>query len=734
MCKYKSVLKVVLSVLSFCSLAQSFAQCPSCQVSSGELVVNGNFAQGNTGFFSEYNGNPNPGGGLPILWDQGTYQIGTNANNFHYAFQGYAHSLPFFGNFMVVNGANIAGVNIWCQTVDVVPGGIYNFSTWVSSVHIDNPALLGFEINGQSVGNPFNAPPNTLNWQQYSTTWTAPAGVTTATICIESLNTDGGGNDFGLDDISFTGCAPVTILNIANAGPDIEICSGESLSIGSPEIQNINYNWSANPYFNNLTTANPNFEITNNTTEPISYVFTLTSDSLNLGCTSTDEILVTVFPTPTHSLAATIETCSLPVLLNAGNDATSYIWNTGETSSEIEVSNTGNFSVTVSTDNCSVTASTQVSLIAHQTANLGPDILVCSLPIDITANVNNANYLWNTGSTAQSILVNSAGTYSILLNHNGCESFDEIEVSFDQIYDFTLQPELNVCSFPTSFNSNVVADTYEWSNGGSEAIVSFEEPGIYTLVAFEGECSGSRQIQVNQIPHQLVALPDSIIVCEFPAYISTNINSAQFYQWSNGDQTNEATINDTGIYSVFVTDNGCPSSDEIYVSFLALPEISINNNLVVLCEGDQEIITASIFNHDTYFWENGQENLEIIVSAQGTETLYASNFCGTTNAIVEVIVEDCEHNLFIPNAFTPNEDGVNDLFEIMAVNFTDTELWIYNRLGELVYYTNDVNQKWNGSGQSGEYYAHPEVFVFKFKGNTILNKTIEQTGHVTVIR
>jgi gliding motility-associated-like protein len=731
---YKKLFAFALFWLSLFNVGQTFAQCPSCQASSGELVVNGNFAQGNTGFFSDYNGNPNPGPGLPILWDQGTYQIGTNANNFHYAFQGYAHSLPFFGNFMVVNGANVAGVNVWCQTVAVVPGGVYNFSAWVSSVHVDNPALLGFEINGQSVGNPFSAPPNTLNWQQHSTTWIAPAGVFTATICIESLNTDGGGNDFGLDDISFTGCAPVTILNTANAGPNLEICSGETVSIGVPSVQNINYSWSANPYFNNLTTANPSFAMTNSGLNPITYTFTLTSDSLSLGCVSTDEATVTVNPQPAHSLPPTVQSCELPLLLNAGNGATGYLWNTGETSSEIEVNNTGNFSVTVSSGNCSITANTQVSLITHQTADLGPDLLVCSLPIDIAANVNNANYLWSTGSTAQTISANNAGTYSIVLTHNGCESYDEIEVTFDQIYDFILQPALNVCTFPVTFNSNVVADTYEWSNGGSEPIVSFAEPGTYTLIAFEGECSGSRQIQVNLIPHALVDLQDSIIVCELPATIVTNIGGAEFYQWSNGDQTNEAIITEPGMYNVFVTDNGCPSSDEIFVSFLSLPEISLSKNYLILCDGEKEIVKATISNYDTYYWESEQENLEIVISTQGIETIYATNFCGTTEAEIEVIVEDCEHSLYIPNAFTPNEDGVNDLFEIVAVNFKESELWIYNRLGELVYYTSDLNQKWNGSGQQGEYYAHPEVFVYRFKGSTLLNKTIEQSGHVTVIR
>jgi gliding motility-associated-like protein len=730
----KACLRWLLSIIITGTFSSLFAQCPACNVSSGQLVVNGNFSQGNTGFFSDYNGNPNPGPGLPILWDQGTYQIGSNANTFHYGFQGFDHTLPFFGSFMVINGANIIGSNIWCQTVTVVPGGTYNFSTWLCSVSTDNPALLQFTINGINVGNPFSAPPNLNNWQQHSSSWTAPAGLTTATICITNITIQGGGNDFGLDDISFTGCAPVDVVNVANAGPDISACSGETINIGEASSPNINYNWATNPYFNNLTNSSPTFTINNNGPVPLSYTFTLTSDSLNLGCTTTDQVVVTINPLPTHTLPASVQVCELPVTIDAGNGGTDYLWNTGANTPSIEVTTAGSYNVTVSLGNCSVTANASVGLIPFQSADLGPDLLVCSLPIEISANINNANYLWNNGSTNQTIEINGAGIYSLLLTDNGCESYDEIEVTFDQVYDFTLQSVLEVCTFPYQFESNVNADTYNWSNGGNQSNVTFSAPGTYSLVAFEGECSGSRNIEVIQIPYLAVNLPDTIIVCELPAEISTNIPNADSYAWSNGSQSNSSIIESSGDYIVTIIDNSCPTTDVTYVYYLPQPEIILSKYQSVLCEGDVDLIRASLSNFDSYYWENGQESAEILVSVTGIETIYAENYCGSTQASVEVIVNDCQHNLFIPNAFTPNGDGVNDLFEIITYNFLKAEIWIYNRYGEEVFYSDEILKKWNGAGMQGDYYSHPEVFAYRFLGKTILGETIEKNGHVTLIR
>ena len=165
--------------------------------SSTELVVNGDFEQGNYSFASSYNYTTN-------LVPEGTYYVGANANDYHPGFIGMGHGGT--GNFMIINGATTPGTNVWTEQIAITPNTNYAFSTWICNVSVGDPnvvALLQFSINGVQLGETFSGI-NQLNvWEQFYVVWNSGSS-TTATITILNQNTEGGGNDFGLDDISFS--------------------------------------------------------------------------------------------------------------------------------------------------------------------------------------------------------------------------------------------------------------------------------------------------------------------------------------------------------------------------------------------------------------------------------------------------------------------------------------------------------------------------------------------------
>ena len=181
-----------------------------------ELVTNGDFSAGNTGFFTEYTYTTNN------LYPEGYYAIGTNANPYHANFWGKEHTTPAqTGNFMMINGSStLIGTparrrTIWQQTVSVLPNTNYYFSAYGMNLNPGSPAQLQFEVNGIPVGTiadlnlapkPNNAASvNINNWLRFysNPTWNS-GSVTTAVIRIINLNTSAGGNDFALDDISFS--------------------------------------------------------------------------------------------------------------------------------------------------------------------------------------------------------------------------------------------------------------------------------------------------------------------------------------------------------------------------------------------------------------------------------------------------------------------------------------------------------------------------------------------------
>ena len=186
-----------------------------------ELVANGDFSAGNTGFSTEYTYTADIAGNTE-LYPEGYYAVGTSGQNYHNAFYGKEHTTPAqTGNFMLINGStSLIGSparqrTIWQETVAVIANTNYYFSAYGMNLNPGSPAQLQFEVNGVAVGTiaDLNLAPkpnsdatvNINNWLRFysNPTWNS-GSATTAVIRIINLNTAAGGNDFALDDISFS--------------------------------------------------------------------------------------------------------------------------------------------------------------------------------------------------------------------------------------------------------------------------------------------------------------------------------------------------------------------------------------------------------------------------------------------------------------------------------------------------------------------------------------------------
>lgn len=202
-------------------------------IPSNNLVVNGDFESGNTGFTSDYDFTTTD------LVPEGTYSVVTDPNPLHPSFVGNDHTSGT-GGFMAVNGSTTPGDNVWCQTVPVNPNTNYNFSTWIATLVANSPAELEFSINGVTLGNPITAPASLNTWIQFFEPWFSGTN-TVAEICIVNNNTIAGGNDFGLDDIVFTavcyGEDSVTV--VVNTPVQVDLGAPvDTLCLGSTQVLN----------------------------------------------------------------------------------------------------------------------------------------------------------------------------------------------------------------------------------------------------------------------------------------------------------------------------------------------------------------------------------------------------------------------------------------------------------------------------------------------------------------
>jgi hypothetical protein len=167
------------------------------------LVVNGDFESGNTGFTSQYSfGN---------VSNPGTYSIGTNPSSLPGAYGDWCNCgdhTTGTGMMLIANGATSASWPVWEQVVHVSPNKGYQFSYWGAEVDHNSNSLprLVLKINGRPIGSsifPANSPDNGGQWQNFSFTWNSGSS-RTADLALYDLNTDATWNDFAIDDISFT--------------------------------------------------------------------------------------------------------------------------------------------------------------------------------------------------------------------------------------------------------------------------------------------------------------------------------------------------------------------------------------------------------------------------------------------------------------------------------------------------------------------------------------------------
>lgn len=248
---------------------------------------------------------------------------------------------------------------------------------------------------------------------------------------------------------------------------------------------------------------------------------------------------------------------------------------------------------------------------------------------------------------------------------------------------------------------------------------------------------------VEDIPELVLAMNPDTIVCNggiatLTAAVEGGVPPYD-YTWQ-GNTMNAPEVNvqayESQNYSVVVTDqcDGLVSgSTNVIVSYV--------NAVFDIFYGDFYAIELN--NRSTpgdYFWTfgDGQTSNEVspmhaygdVLEYEVTLEVTDSLGCQDTFTLVSIP----EGELYVPSAFTPNEDGINDLFDVKGFNIVNFEMVILNRFGEEVFRTTSMDEKWNGVSPAGEHYAQNEVYLYTITAEGMRGKKIEKQGTVTVIR
>jgi len=491
--------------------------------------------------------------------------------------------------------------------------------------------------------------------------------------------------------VKFGGCTASDTIRVSyinseqvTLGRDTTLCEGDSLLL-SPSITGAKYLW--------------------NTGETTSSIYAKNSGeywvSVNNGtCTLRDSIRVMFNAKPIFNLGKDTALCKgNTLLLNPGLTGGNFLWQNGSITDKFTVTTGGNYWLSYTKNSCTVRDSIQVIYNDLPTLNLGNDTGFCA-GNSFTLNAFNPSiksYLWQNQSTSSSFTATVGGTYHVLVTgQNGCKNKDTISLSGIPLPVFNLGNDTSLCEGSTlDLINNLQGAVYTWSNGSSGNKISVNSSGNYWLKTDLKGCSYADTIRVDFKPYPIVALGKDTTLCEGTSTLLNAANPNAAYNWQDGSNSAGYLVRQAGLFYVTVDLNGCIKKDSINIKYTPKPILS-NISDTSLCAG-QIILLSPVTNTTVeYLWQNGSRTPTFQVTDSGRYAITVTNICGSAYQSITVKQGVCL--LYLPTAFTPNNDNLNDVFRIKYPFLVKQfKMRIYNRFGNIVFETTSMDWGWNGT-------------------------------------
>lgn len=554
-----------------------------------------------------------------------------------------------------------------------------------------------------------------------------------------------------------TNTAPVVAS--ASIAPNASItCNTSSVTLSStPTGANYNYSWSGPNIISGGNTANPIVGASGNYSVIVTNSIT--------GCTNALGSAVVFVPTnsvaPTLSLSANsiTTTCGNPsatvTVTSNSNPNTTYTWtppttgNVSNTSiSNPTIGGTGVFTVTVSnTINGCVSAIGTLTLVPDvnlPTFNLSSNTAtincaISSPSVSLSSTVTPVTYSWNptpsTGATSANATFTATGNYTCTITNtsNGCSTnAAQVAVVINTTAPTVSATVTNTTITCSNSSSTITVlspgNTLTWTTpsgaSASNPLVA-TTPGDYEVTVTDA-INGCTTTQTITIVSDIVS-PDAnagsatVMPCNSYTTIllgTSTTTDAVSFSWNgpsassitSGANTATPLINATGVYTLTVTNlvTGCSatstvdvSTDNVTAGFDADPmfgEIPLTVNF-----------TNTSVGATNYSWTFGNgsvstsTNPTTVFNDAGTYTVMlvaSSNLCSDT--VTKIIIAEEGFTLEVPNVFTPNGDGANDIFYVKSTGVKSAEGYIYNRWGQLLFSWDVLKASWDGKGSNGE--------------------------------
>ncbi len=459
-------------------------------------------------------------------------------------------------------------------------------------------------------------------------------------------------------------------------------------------------------------------------------------------------------------------------IVSGGTGPFAYNWNsnpvqTGTTAVNLTAGIYA-FSVTDS-KGCTATVTTQITQPTALALAVNPSTLTTCVNQNVsmtalcTGGTPSYTYSWSNGPSTSNYNVTqtSAGTfnYSITVtDNNGCVIGTSVMLVFRDI-PVVAVTSASVCEGQIAKVTASGADSFVWTPGnvtGNTYTINGTTNVVLTVVGTSDGCvsSATTAITVNSLPKPVITSGGNkgcAPVCM--NFTCSSTNQIQTYDWNFGDGSSASTpiagrcFTMPGEYTVSVNvidNNGCAASVTYSLEAYPTPVADFNYAPIKPLVNEDVNFTdashnATIAKWDWYFIDKAKphsnaQNPTYIYTEAGEYpvALVVTSDHGCTDTIVKTILVGEDYGIFVPNSFTPNNDGLNDIFQPKGFGITKYELRIFNRWGEELLFTNDFAQGWDGTFKGK--LAEEDTYTWAINLTNVFGKAHELTGSVTVMK
>ncbi len=386
------------------------------------------------------------------------------------------------------------------------------------------------------------------------------------------------------DQSGCSGTADITVtevesLNVEIAG-DNNLCDGSSTTLSVPDIYT-SYEWST-------TNTGVNEILVN---QSGTYTVTVTD---NIGCEGSSSIVVVDVPNPSPMMAGDPQLCfGESTILSLENVYAEYLWSDGSSDPTLEVTEPGIISVEVTDINgCTGSTSVNTSYYGDPIAEISGSTSFCvdgSTTLDAG---DGASWLWSTNEITQTISVSMEGLISVeVTDINGCVASSEIMVTEEEFLMPAITGDREFCDGESTILNAGDFATYLWSTNEVTQTIEVTTAGLYSVeVSDVGGCTGTNEVLVEVLPLPTPGINGEPQICLDGQTILTVDGDYEQYEWSNSEITQAITVNQTGNYSVIVTDtDGCTGATDVEVVLSPTPDVLA---LSLNCSDDDLTYTA----------------------------------------------------------------------------------------------------------------------------------------------